>query len=237
VQWAEPVGPVGVGEGKEAEGPAPGVTPVAADGTSVLRRLEVCFSSEDPSNFARRVAVAYRWVTCTFFCCVYAGCHVCLCACLCVMCVSMCVCLSVRVCGWCVVGGLWFVLGIRCVVGCADAGHPPFPQRFFGPSDLLLCSANLRLDLPLSPAAVRLVSFTPAFPPLTHRTRHQAASLLRYNLYVDCMPTDDAPKLDAEQCSRVVGSAINSKALQVGRPCVCQKSCVLLRAHGSLLKG
>ena len=103
-------------------------------------------------------------------------------------------------------------------------GTPPFPLRFLGPSDLLLCSATLRLDLPLSPAVEHFVSFTPSFPPLTHRTRHQAASLLRYNLYVDCMPTDDAPKLDAEQCSRVVGSAINSKALQVGRPCVCVRS-------------
>jgi hypothetical protein len=56
---------------------------------------------------------------------------------------------------------------------------------------------------------------------VAHRTRSQAASLLRYNLYIDCMPTDDAPKLDAEQCSRVVGSAINSKALQVRRPRRC----------------
>ena len=32
-----------------------------------------------------------------------------------------------------------------------------------------------------------------------HRGRARAESLLRYNLYIDCMPTEDVPPLPAEQ--------------------------------------
>ena len=43
-----------------------------------------------------------------------------------------------------------------------------------------------------------------------------AESLLRYNLYIDCMPTDDTPHLDSEQVNRVLSSAMNTQSLARG---------------------
>ena len=47
-----------------------------------------------------------------------------------------------------------------------------------------------------------------------HRSRNIADSLIRYNLYVDCMPTDDVGHLDEEQISRIVTSALHTKTLK-----------------------
>ena len=80
IQWLEPV-PSDDAAGVDKEGGAPvvGYTVVAGDGTSRLRRLDVCFSSEDPSNFARRVAVAHRCACCwrrVIFMCASSALHV-----------------------------------------------------------------------------------------------------------------------------------------------------------------
>ncbi|GLC56009.1 hypothetical protein PLESTB_001054700 [Pleodorina starrii] len=47
-----------------------------------------------------------------------------------------------------------------------------------------------------------------------HRSRSRAESLLRYNLYVDSMPTDDIPPLTNEQVNRMLSFALNSKRLK-----------------------
>jgi dynein heavy chain len=47
-----------------------------------------------------------------------------------------------------------------------------------------------------------------------HRQRARAESLLRYSLFVDCMPTDDLPGLTSEQVSRILRSALNSRRLR-----------------------
>ncbi|KAG2439747.1 hypothetical protein HYH02_010624 [Chlamydomonas schloesseri] len=47
-----------------------------------------------------------------------------------------------------------------------------------------------------------------------HRSRARAESLLRYNLYVDSMPTDDIPPLTNEQVNRMLSFALNSKRLK-----------------------
>jgi dynein heavy chain len=39
-------------------------------------------------------------------------------------------------------------------------------------------------------------------------------ALLQYELYADCMPTDDVPQMAAEQLQRVLQSALNSKKLR-----------------------
>jgi len=44
--------------------------------------------------------------------------------------------------------------------------------------------------------------------------RKLAEGLIRYNLYVDCMPTDDVADLDSEQVNRIVKIALHSRALQ-----------------------
>lgn len=49
-----------------------------------------------------------------------------------------------------------------------------------------------------------------------HKSRREAEALLRYNLYVDCMPTDDTPQLSTEQVNRVLSSALNNAALKQG---------------------
>ena len=45
--------------------------------------------------------------------------------------------------------------------------------------------------------------------------RAAAERRLRYNLYVDCMPTDEMQPLDEEQVARIVNSAMNTEALLV----------------------
>lgn len=47
-----------------------------------------------------------------------------------------------------------------------------------------------------------------------HQSRREAEALLRYNLYVDCMPTDDTPQLNTEQVNRVLSSALNAPELK-----------------------
>lgn len=47
-----------------------------------------------------------------------------------------------------------------------------------------------------------------------HQLRKRAESLLRYNLYVDSMPTDDIPGLSPEQISRMLACSTNSKRLR-----------------------
>ncbi|KAG2485619.1 hypothetical protein HYH03_015682 [Edaphochlamys debaryana] len=47
-----------------------------------------------------------------------------------------------------------------------------------------------------------------------HRSRARAESLLRYNLYIDSMPTDDIPPLTNEQVNRMLSFALNSKRLK-----------------------
>ncbi|KXZ54227.1 hypothetical protein GPECTOR_5g319 [Gonium pectorale] len=47
-----------------------------------------------------------------------------------------------------------------------------------------------------------------------HRSRARAESLLRYNLCVDSMPTDDIPPLTNEQVNRMLSFALNSKRLK-----------------------
>ncbi|KAF5829735.1 dynein heavy chain, N-terminal region 2-domain-containing protein [Dunaliella salina] len=47
-----------------------------------------------------------------------------------------------------------------------------------------------------------------------HANRGRAESLLRYNLYIDCMPTEDIPPLSTEQVNRILGFALNSKKLR-----------------------
>mgnify|MGYP000067473068 CR=1 FL=1 len=49
---------------------------------------------------------------------------------------------------------------------------------------------------------------------VAHQSRREAEALLRYNLYVDCMPTDDTPQLNTEQVNRVLSSALNTPALK-----------------------
>jgi len=45
--------------------------------------------------------------------------------------------------------------------------------------------------------------------------RAAAERRLKYNLYVDCMPTDEMQPLDEEQVARIVNSAMNTEALLV----------------------
>jgi dynein heavy chain len=47
-----------------------------------------------------------------------------------------------------------------------------------------------------------------------HQLRKRAESMLRYNLYVDSMPTDDIPGLTPEQINRMLASSTNSKRLR-----------------------
>lgn len=46
------------------------------------------------------------------------------------------------------------------------------------------------------------------------RERRQAEMFLRYNFYIDSMPTEDIPPLMAEQVNRMLGYALNSKKLK-----------------------
>jgi hypothetical protein len=48
-----------------------------------------------------------------------------------------------------------------------------------------------------------------------HAARAEAEALLRYNLYIDCMPSDDTPEVGAEQASRIIAGAQNTAALLV----------------------
>jgi len=43
--------------------------------------------------------------------------------------------------------------------------------------------------------------------------RRRTMDTIRYNLYVDCMPTDDIPALDSDQLNRVLGLAFRTKQL------------------------
>eukprot|EP00163_Fabomonas_tropica_P031149 TRINITY_DN730_c1_g1_i7.p1 TRINITY_DN730_c1_g1~~TRINITY_DN730_c1_g1_i7.p1 ORF type:complete len:4213 (+),score=1156.03 TRINITY_DN730_c1_g1_i7:1002-12641(+) len=47
-----------------------------------------------------------------------------------------------------------------------------------------------------------------------HAGRQEAEALLRYNLYVDSMPTDEIPPLDSTQIKRIMSSALNVKRLK-----------------------
>ena len=62
-----------------------------------------------------------------------------------------------------------------------------------------------------------------------HKTRVQAEAVLRYNLYIDCMPTDDMPSLDSEQVNRILPSALNTKVLKQKLPVVKEKNCLSMR--------
>jgi hypothetical protein len=47
-----------------------------------------------------------------------------------------------------------------------------------------------------------------------HAAREMAESLIRYNLYIDCMPTDGVAQLDSEQINRIVSKALNTLMLK-----------------------
>ena len=47
-----------------------------------------------------------------------------------------------------------------------------------------------------------------------HAARDMAEALIRYNLYVDCMPTDGVAQLDSEQINRIVSRALNTLSLK-----------------------
>jgi dynein heavy chain, axonemal len=47
-----------------------------------------------------------------------------------------------------------------------------------------------------------------------HAAREMAESLIRYNLYIDCMPTDGVAQLDSEQINRIVSKALNTLILK-----------------------
>ena len=44
--------------------------------------------------------------------------------------------------------------------------------------------------------------------------RHEAEEVLRYNLFIDCMPTEDVPPLDQGQLSRMLANALTTKELK-----------------------
>ena len=44
--------------------------------------------------------------------------------------------------------------------------------------------------------------------------RRDAEMLLRYHLYVDCMPSNDVPEIDGSQINRILASAFDIKALR-----------------------
>jgi dynein heavy chain len=46
--------------------------------------------------------------------------------------------------------------------------------------------------------------------------RHEAEASLRYNLFVDCMPTEDIPPLDQGQLSRMLANSLSTKGLKEG---------------------
>jgi len=47
-----------------------------------------------------------------------------------------------------------------------------------------------------------------------YRLRNEAAAWMRYNLFIDCMPLDDAPRPTEEQLERVMRLAINTRQLR-----------------------
>jgi dynein heavy chain len=46
-----------------------------------------------------------------------------------------------------------------------------------------------------------------------YEARMQAESMMRYNLYIDCMPTEDLCQLDSEQVNRIMSSAMSASQL------------------------
>jgi dynein heavy chain len=61
---------------------------------------------------------------------------------------------------------------------------------------------------------------------VAHTNRHKTESQLRYNLYIDCMPTDDMPTLDSEQLHRVLALALQSQMLQANQNMLDTKSLI-----------
>ena len=62
-----------------------------------------------------------------------------------------------------------------------------------------------------------------------HMSRAKTEALLRYHLYVDCMPTDEMAELDSDSVQRIVSTARSSPRLkqdQYVRVCVCVSLCV-----------
>jgi dynein heavy chain, axonemal len=51
-----------------------------------------------------------------------------------------------------------------------------------------------------------------------HRRRKDAEMAIVYNLYVDCMPVDTLPDVDAQQAKRILATAISTKALHQSPP-------------------
>ena len=47
-----------------------------------------------------------------------------------------------------------------------------------------------------------------------YESRKEAYAVLRYNLYVDCMPAEGLPMLDSEQMNRVLTNALCTKELK-----------------------
>ena len=47
-----------------------------------------------------------------------------------------------------------------------------------------------------------------------YRSRRLAEAVIKYNLYVDCMPSEELGQLDAEQISRVIARAMSTKEMQ-----------------------
>jgi dynein heavy chain len=47
-----------------------------------------------------------------------------------------------------------------------------------------------------------------------YRSRRLAEAVIKYNLYVDCMPSEELGQLDAEQISRVLARAMSTKEMQ-----------------------
>ena len=47
-----------------------------------------------------------------------------------------------------------------------------------------------------------------------HESRKTAEALIRYNLYVDCMPTDEIAQLDSQQIGRIVACCLSTESLR-----------------------
>lgn len=84
-----------------------------------------------------------------------------------------------------------------------------------------------RVDLCFDGEDPRIYSARVGF---AHKAREEAGLLLRYHLYVDCMPTDDMPGLAAQQITRVLTSALATPTL---RASIHEATAAASRARGA----
>jgi len=61
-----------------------------------------------------------------------------------------------------------------------------------------------------------------------HMSRAKTEALLRYHLYIDCMPTDEMAELDSDSIQRIVSNARSSPRLKQDQY-VCMSVCVSLK--------